>query len=51
MDHRGQAGDYPYARATAHAEDLLEAIDSRDTAEPRVRNLAPDLHLAPLAEP
>jgi 1,4-alpha-glucan branching enzyme len=51
MDHRGQAGDYPYARATAHAEDLLEAIDSGDPAEPRVRNLAPDLHLAPLAEP
>ena len=51
MDHRGQAGDYPYARATAHAEALLEAIDSGDTAEPRVRNLAPDLHLAPLAEP
>jgi 1,4-alpha-glucan branching enzyme len=51
MDHRGQAGDYPYARATAHAEALLEAIDSGDTAEPRVRYLAPDLRLAPLAEP
>ena len=51
MDHRGQAGDYPYTRATAHAEALLEAIDSGDTAEPRVRNLAPDLRLAPLAEP
>jgi 1,4-alpha-glucan branching enzyme len=51
MDHRGQAGDYPYARAIAHAEALLEAIDSGDTAEPRVRNLAPDLRLAPLAEP
>ncbi|HEX6586070.1 MAG TPA: 1,4-alpha-glucan branching protein domain-containing protein [Solirubrobacterales bacterium] len=51
MDHRGQAGDYPYARATAHAEGLLEAIDSREAAEPSVRNLAPDLSLAPLLEP
>ena len=51
MDHRGQAGDYPYARATAHAEALLEAIDSREAVDPRVRNLAPDLSLAPLLEP
>jgi 1,4-alpha-glucan branching enzyme len=51
MDHRGQAGDYPYARATAHAEALLEAIDSPDAVEAGVRNLAPDLSLAPLLEP
>jgi 1,4-alpha-glucan branching enzyme len=51
MDHRGQAGDYPYARATAHAEALLEAIDSDEAVDPRVRNLAPDLSLAPLLEP
>jgi 1,4-alpha-glucan branching enzyme len=51
MDHRGQAGDYPFARATTHAEALLEAIDSGETSEPRVRNLAPDLSPAPLAEP
>jgi 1,4-alpha-glucan branching enzyme len=51
MDHRGQAGDYPYARATAHAEALLEAIDSADAVEAGVRNLAPDLSLAPLLEP
>jgi 1,4-alpha-glucan branching enzyme len=51
MDHRGQAGDYPYARATAHAEGLLEAIDSREAVDARVRNLAPDLSLAPLLEP
>ncbi len=51
MDHRGQAGDYPYARATAHAEALLEAIDSRGPVDERVRNLAPDLSLAPLLEP
>ena len=24
MDHRGQAGDYPHSRATAHAEAMLE---------------------------
>ena len=51
MDHRGVAGDYPYARATAHAEGLLEAVDSADSVDARVRNLAPDLSLAPLLEP
>jgi 1,4-alpha-glucan branching enzyme len=51
MDHRGQAGDYPYTRATAHAQALLEAIDSSEAVDPSVRNLAPDLSLAPLLEP
>jgi 1,4-alpha-glucan branching enzyme len=51
MDHRGQAGDYPYTRATAHAEAMLEAIDSGDPVDAGVRNLAPDLSLAPLLEP
>ena len=51
MDHRGQAGDYPYTRATAHAQGLLEAIDSAEAVDARVRNLAPDLSLAPLLEP
>jgi 1,4-alpha-glucan branching enzyme len=51
MDHRGQAGDYPYRRATAHAEALLQAIDSAEAADPSVRNLAPDISLAPLLEP
>jgi 1,4-alpha-glucan branching enzyme len=51
MDYRGQAGDYPYARATAHAEALLQAIDSSEAVDARVRNLAPDLSLAPLLEP
>jgi 1,4-alpha-glucan branching enzyme len=51
MDHRGQAGDYPYTRATAHAQALLEAIDSPEAVDARVRNLAPDLSLAPLREP
>jgi 1,4-alpha-glucan branching enzyme len=51
MDHRGQAGDYPYTRATDHAQALLEAIDSPEAVDARVRNLAPDLSLAPLLEP
>jgi 1,4-alpha-glucan branching enzyme len=51
MDHRGQAGDYPYARATTHAEALLQAIDSPQAPDPALRNLAPDLSLAPLLEP
>jgi 1,4-alpha-glucan branching enzyme len=51
MDHRGQAGDYPYARATAHAEAMLGAVAAPQGAEPRLRNLAPDLSLAPLLEP
>ena len=28
LDSRGQAGDYPFTRATDHAEALLEALDS-----------------------
>ena len=51
MDHRGQAGDYPYTRATGHAEAFLEAIHSEGALDPRMRNLAPDLSLAPLLEP
>jgi 1,4-alpha-glucan branching enzyme len=51
LDKRGEAGDYPYGRVTAHAEALLEAIDSPAGANPRLRNLAPDLSLAPLLEP
>ena len=51
MDHRGQAGDYPFSRATAHAEAMVEAINSPQAPEPRLRNLAPDLSLAPLLEP
>jgi len=51
MDHRGQAGDYPFRRVTAHAEALLQAIDSAEAPEPSVRNLAPDINLAPLLEP
>jgi 1,4-alpha-glucan branching enzyme len=51
MDHRGQAGDYPYRRAVTHAEAMLHALDSATDPEPRMRNLAPDLSLAPLLEP
>jgi 1,4-alpha-glucan branching enzyme len=51
MDHRRQAGDYPYDRAVSHARAMLEAIDSPEATEPRLRNLAPDLSLAPLLEP
>src|SRR4051794_2215631 len=51
LDRRRQAGDYPFQRSTAHARALLEAIHSRHPVDPRMRNLAPDLSLAPLLEP
>ena len=51
LDKRRQAGDYPFQRVTAHASALLDAIHSDIKAEPRLRNLAPDLSLAPLMEP
>ena len=51
LDERGQAGDYPYRRATDHAEAMLEAIDSSASSDPSMRALAPDLSLAPLLEP
>jgi len=51
LDGRRQAGDYPYQRATAHAESLLEAIESSPSPDPELRALAPDLHLSPLLEP
>ena len=51
LDHRRQAGDYAYARAVTHAEALLEAIESPQAPEPRMRNLAPDMSLAPLVAP
>jgi len=51
LDKRGQAGDYPFQRVTGHAEALLEALHSREPSEPRLRNLAPDLSLAPLLGP
>jgi len=51
LDARRQAGDYPFARATGHAERLLEAIDSPAPPDPRMRNLAPDLNLSALLAP
>lgn len=51
LDGRGQAGDYPYRRATDHAEAMLEAIDSPFDTDSRMRSLAPDMSLAPLLEP
>jgi 1,4-alpha-glucan branching enzyme len=51
LDKRRQAGDYPFQRVTTHAGALLEAIHSADPQEPRLRNLAPDLSLAPLLAP
>ena len=51
LDSRREAGDYPFKRATGHAEALLEVIDSRQPPDPRMRSLAPDLSLAPLLEP
>ena len=50
LDSRREAGDYPFQRATGHAEAMLEAIDSA-APDPRMRALAPDLSLAPLLEP
>jgi 1,4-alpha-glucan branching enzyme len=51
LDRRGQAGDYPFRRATDHAVAMLEAIDSPSVTDPCMRSLAPDLSLAPLLEP
>ena len=51
LDRRRQAGDYPYQRSTSHARALLEAVHSRRPVDPSMRNLAPDLSLAPLLEP
>ncbi|HWC08723.1 MAG TPA: 1,4-alpha-glucan branching protein domain-containing protein, partial [Solirubrobacterales bacterium] len=51
LDQRGQAGDYPYQRATDHARAMLEAIDSPFDTDSRMRSIAPDMSLAPLLEP
>jgi 1,4-alpha-glucan branching enzyme len=51
LDRRGQAGDYPYQRATGHARSLLEALHSPEPPDPNLRHLAPDLSPAPLLEP
>lgn len=51
LDKRRQAGDYPFQRVTSHARAMLEAIHCPETPEPSLRNLAPDLSLAPLLAP
>ena len=51
LDYGRQAGDYPYGRVLGHSRALFEVIDSPGSAEPAVRNLAPDLSPAPLLEP
>jgi 1,4-alpha-glucan branching enzyme len=51
LDKRRQAGDYPFARVTGHARAMLDAIHSSPAPAPELRNLAPDLSLAPLIAP
>ena len=51
LDYGRQAGDYPFGRLLGHSRALFEVLDSPDTAEPTLRNLAPDLSPAPLLEP
>ena len=51
LDGRRQAGDYAFQRATDHASAMLEAIHSAPPPDGRLRNLAPDLSIAPLREP
>ena len=51
MNHRARQATIPAQRATAHAEAMLEALGSPQSAEPRLRNLAPELSLGPLLEP
>jgi 1,4-alpha-glucan branching enzyme len=56
LDQRGQAGDYPFERATGHAENAFEALQSGSTNTgvpigPQLRGLAPDLSLNPFLTP
>jgi 1,4-alpha-glucan branching enzyme len=56
LDQRGQAGDYPFERATGHAENAFEALQSSpaNTGVPirsRLRGLAPDLSITPFLTP
>jgi 1,4-alpha-glucan branching enzyme len=51
LDRRGEAGDYAFERATSHARAMLDAIDSPDSTEPRLRALAPDLSISSLLQP
>lgn len=48
---RGTAGPYPRERAGGHTAAFDAAMGAPDSGDPRLRNLAPDLTLAPLLEP
>jgi 1,4-alpha-glucan branching enzyme len=51
LDRRRQAGDYPWQRTTDHARALLESLHAGGhPPAPGLRNLAPDLSLAPLLQ-
>lgn len=56
LDQRRQAGDYPFERATGHAENAFEALQSESTNGgvpifSGLRGLAPDLSLKPFLKP
>lgn len=56
LDRRGQAGDYAFERATGHAENAFEALQSPSAnsgvpVKPQLRGLAPDLSLTPFLTP
>ena len=51
LDYGRRTGDYPYQRMLDHSRSLFEAIECPGSQEPTMRNLAPDLTVAPLLEP
>ncbi len=51
LDYGRKTGDYPFQRLLDHSRALFEAIECGSSAEPSMRNLAPDLSPAPLLEP
>lgn len=56
LDQRGQAGDYPFERATWHSENAFEALQSLSEnngvpVKSQLRGLAPDLSLTPFLIP
>ncbi len=51
LDYGRNTGDYPFQRLLDHSRALFEAIECGASAEPTMRNLAPDLTPGPLLEP
>lgn len=53
LDSRHEAGDYPFDRATQHARNALEALQSPidPPLDSRIRSLAPDLSLTSMLVP